>query len=523
MSHQIPALIQSLQNPILFAHKVEYFKLIETHISWVLLTGRYAYKIKKPVNLGFLDFSSLDKRWHFCHEELRLNGRLAKDIYLDVVAITGTKETPEINGSGVAIEYAVKMRQFDPAKTFDQLLKNNQLTRQYIRQTAKIISAFHGNIDKAADDTEFGRAASVMLPVQENFKQILQLNSIEKPDVLDYLLDWTEQQQCALQPVFNQRKRDGFIRLCHGDLHLANIALIDQQIVPFDGIEFNPSLYWIDVISDIAFLVMDLQHKQRPDLAFQFVNDYLQQTGDYGGLKLLPFYLHYRAMVRAKVSAITATQKPDSKEGRLALADYHGYLKLAFQYTQSTSPFMIIMQGVSGSGKSWLSEQIIEYFPAIRIRSDIERKRLYSSSTEQKNDVDINNGLYSRQTSLQTYQRLQQLATEIINAGYSVIVDATFLQRQMRQQFFQLAEQLVIPFRIVHTHTDKQTLLNRVKNRAGQEGNVSDADQQVLQQQLSNSEALTRDELDYTIEIETTGEADLSPLWKKLKSLPDSP
>jgi len=226
--------------------------------------------------------------------------------------------------------------------------------------------------------------------------------------------------------------------------------------------------------------------------------------------------LHYRAMVRAKVSAITASQKSDSKEGQLALADYHGYLKLAVQYTQSATPFMIIMHGVSGSGKSWLSEQMIEHFPAIRIRSDIERKRLYSSSSEQKSDVDR---MYSRQASLLTYERLQQLATEIINSGYSVIVDATFLQQQMRQQFFQLAEQSAIPFRIVHTFSDQHTLLNRVKNRAGQEDNVSDADQQVLQQQLSNSKALTRDELDYTIEIDTTGAADLSPLWKKLKSL----
>lgn len=509
MSKKIPVLIQSLQNPTLFAHKVEYFKIIETHISWVLLTGGYAYKIKKSVNLGFLDFSSLDKRLHFCHEELRLNGRFAKDIYLDVVAITGTAEIPVINGSGAAIEYAVKMRQFDSAKTFDQLLINNQLTRQHIKQTAKTISAFHSTIEKLADNTKFGGDDTVMLPVLENFKQIQQLNVIETADALLYLLDWVEQQHNALRPILNQRKRNGFVRLCHGDLHLANITLIDEQIVPFDGIEFNPSLYWIDVISDIAFLVMDLQHKQRSDLAFQFLNEYLQQTGDYGGLKLLAFYLQYRAMVRAKVSAITTSQKPESIEGQLAIADYHGYLKLAFQYTQPATAFMIIMHGVSGSGKSWLSEQIIDNFPAIRIRSDIERKRC----------VDTNEGLYSRQTSLLTYQRLQQLATEIINAGYSVIVDATFLQQQMRQQFFQLAEQLAIPFRIVHTFSDQYTLQSRINSRAGQKDNVSDADQQVLQQQLSNSEALTSDELDYTIEIDTTEAADLSPLWKKLNSL----
>jgi aminoglycoside phosphotransferase family enzyme len=319
-------LIQSLQNPALYPHKVEYFKVIETHISWVLLTGYYAYKIKKPFNLGFLDFSSLEKRRHYCQEELRLNSRLAPDIYLDIVTISGTEKQPKLGASGTVIEYAVKMRQFEEDKTFDLLLAQNQLTHNHVKQTAKIIAAFHSGIESTVADTDFGSSDTIMQFVRENFIQILQLDGIEKPDSLNQLASWSEQQHTALLPFFKQRKQAGFIRECHGDLHLGNIALIAGQVVPFDGIEFNPYLYWIDVISEIAFLVMDLQDKQRHDLGFQFLNEYLQYNGDYDGLKLLRFYLVYRAMVRAKVNAIRASQSTSDIEHEQIIVHYSSYL-----------------------------------------------------------------------------------------------------------------------------------------------------------------------------------------------------
>ncbi len=511
-------LIQSLQNPALFPHKVDSFQLIETHISWVLLTGRYAYKIKKPLNLGFLDFSSLEKRRHFCHEELRLNSRLAPDIYLDVVAISGTEDQPTLDGSSAAIEYAVKMSQFDPDKTFDHLLAQHHLTTEQIKQTASIIAAFHGNIDRAASDTEFGSITKVMQPVLENFRQIQQLDGIEKPNSLKQLEAWSEQQHTMLVPVFKQRKQSGFIRECHGDCHLGNIALINGEVVLFDGIEFNPSLYWIDVISEIAFLVMDLQEKQRPDLAFQFLNTYLQNSGDYAGLKLLRFYLVYRAMVRAKVNAIRASQSTSAEEHQQAITDYQDYLNLASGYTQTTKPMLIIMHGVSGSGKSWLSEQVIDHCQVIRLRSDVERKRLHNLSAHQNSASGLNSGLYNQTISDKTYQQLLQLAIEIINAGYSVIVDATFLQQQHRKLFSQQAEKLQIPFLIVHTHTDKQVLYKRIKARAIQQDNVSEANQAVLDNQLYNLQPLTNEELKCSIQIDTDQTVQLSKLWKLLDS-----
>ncbi len=506
-------LIKSLQNPAIYPHSVDYFRLIETHISWVLLTGKFAYKIKKPLNLGFLDFSSLAKRHHYCLEELRLNSRLAADIYLEVVAITGTKQQPSLIGKGVAFEYALKMRQFEADKTFDQLLIRHQISDVLIRQTAKIIAAFHDSIAKATSHSGFGDPSAIMQSVQENFSQILQLKGCDQSGALKQLSIWSKQQYCALQDLFMQRQQTGFVRECHGDLHLGNIALINSQVVPFDGIEFNPFLYWIDVISDIAFLMMDLQGKQRNDLAFQFLNEYLQYTGDYHGLTLLRFYLVYRAMVRAKVCVIRASQCASAAEQQLSSASYHSYLQLATRYSQTQKPWLMIMHGVSGSGKSGLSEKIISRYQVIRIRSDIERKRMHKLAPQQQSHSAIDCDLYSPANSNMTYQRLLQLASEILNAGYNVIVDATFLQQQQRELFFHLAIQIKIPFLIVSTKASRQSLLQRILKRVERQDNISEADQSVLDSQFRKLQPLNDEELKYCFTVDTDKSNDLLTLW----------
>jgi predicted kinase len=261
---------------------------------------------------------------------------------------------------------------------------------------------------------------------------------------------------------------------------------------------------------------MDLQGKQRHDLAFQFLNDYLQHSGDYAGLKLLRFYLFNRAMVRAKFNAIRASQSTSTEDHQQAIVHYHGYLQLANSYTQTFTPLMLIMHGVSGSGKSWLSEQIINRYQAIRIRSDVERKRLHNLSPQPKSPSGIASNLYSQTSSDMTYQHLLKLAIEIINAGYPVIVDATFLQQQQRKQFFHQAEQLQVPFLIVNTQADKHTLVQRIKDRVRQRDNVSEADLMVLENQLQNLQALSDKELKYTVTVNTDDNSHLYKLWKFL-------
>ena len=306
-------LIQALQNPALYNHPVSHFQVIETHISWVLLTGDYAYKIKKPIDLGFLDFSSLEKRHHYCLQELALNRRLAPQIYLDVIAIGGKPESPVL-GAEPIIEYAVKMRQFSQSSRLDNVLASHTLKPEHIDQLADNIAAFHEQIEIAGKDSDYGNPASVLKPIEENFQQIFaRLSDDDDIRQLDALKDWSLTQYAQLLPHIKQRKVDGFVRNCHGDLHLANIALIDEKIVIFDCIEFNESLRWIDVISEVAFTTMDLIDRGHTNYAARLLDRYLQRSGDYAGLMLFQFYQVYRAVVRAKVAIIRANQPMLSK------------------------------------------------------------------------------------------------------------------------------------------------------------------------------------------------------------------
>ena len=495
-------MLTALQNPAIFDHPVIEFKVLETHISWILLTGDYAYKIKKPVDLGFLDFSSLEKRHHYCLEELRLNSRLAPEIYLEVVYITGTKQAPAINKNGPIIDYAVKMRQFPQENLFINLLNDGKLTAGHIDQLATVIANFHGSIPTASKSKSFGMPEAVLEPVTENFLQIRQQTGTTFKHKLEELQNWSIQEHRRRYAVFDRRKREGFIRECHGDLHLGNIVVYKDKITPFDGIEFNENLYWIDVISELAFLVMDLDDHQRPDLAFRALNAYLQQTGDYPGLKVLRYYLVYRAMVRAKVNSIRLQQHTDQKPSTNQ-NEFLNYLQLAKNYTHHTTPRLIICYGVSGSGKTTVSQLLLEAIRGIRIRSDVERKRLHGLKPEQRSTSTFKCGLYTAHASQQTYQRLQELALLIIDAGFTTIVDATFLKHEQRNSFQSLARQSGIPFLIIHCTADNDILRQRIVRREKLGRDASEAGLKVLEHQLQNQEPLVQEELQYSMTIDT--------------------
>jgi len=356
----------------------EYF---ETHISWVLLTGKFVYKIKKPVNFGFLDFSTLEKRRVCCEQELRLNRRLAPRIYLDLVSISGSYQL--MPASGEALEYAVKMLQFPQSAQMDHMLEAGKLTIGHMDAIARMVAEFHQAVAVANESMDHGSKTAVINPVIENFIQIEQHSDIAAyKDVLSKLKKWSDNEFSRLETVFTQRKRDGFIRECHGDMHLRNLVwLEDAGPVAFDCIEFNPALRWIDVISEVAFLVMDLQDRHQSQLANRFLNSYLEVTGDYAGLTPMPFYLCYRAMVRAKVDILRLEQKNVSQQERAGIiAEFESYLELASGYTRQSSPKLILMRGVSASGKSTVSSALVDTLGAIRIRSDVERKRMFDAA-----------------------------------------------------------------------------------------------------------------------------------------------
>ncbi len=520
-----PALITALLDPAAYDHPCRDIQLIETHISWLLLTGDYAYKIKKPVDFGFLDFSTLALRKYFCTEEIRLNARLAPQIYLRVVRISASITQPRINGDGPALEYAVKMRQFDNSGLFDRLVSGGQLSPQIISDTAGTLAHFHEKIAVAGPDSPFGEPGAVHQPVCENFEQLerhaasfLAIN--EHHDTFQHIRRWSEQAFTALEPILARRKTDGFIRECHGDLHLGNIALIDGRVTPFDGIEFNPDLRWIDIMSEIAFLLMDLQDHQRADLAHRLLNAWLEISGDYSGLTVLRYYQCYRAMVRAKVAALRGNQTTSEN----TQSDLSNYIQLADEYTRPTRPALLITHGLSGSGKSWLTQALLETTGMIRLRSDVERKRLAGLAPLAHSDSAPGAELYTAEFTQRTFTRLADLTRRVLRAGYVVVVDATFIKRSERKRFRQLAHSLAIPFRIIHCETDIEILRQRIGTRQTEGQDASEAGLSVLELQLKNQEPLDKNELGEAFIVNTKDSVDLSPIehWLKNPNSPDA-
>ena len=508
-------LVLALLQPAVYEHPVDKLQLIETHISWVILTGDYAYKIKKPVDFGFLDFSTLDQRKHFCEEELRLNQRLAANIYLDVVVITGSIEHPKINGVGDVIEYAVRMRQFPQSAQMDRMLARGELAGVHMDAMARIVAEFHGQIPVADSTVPYGAPQQVYQTLLNTIITLRQhLTEHNSAQLVDDLERWCQRSFEQLQDVLAARKAEGYVRECHGDMHLRNLAWVDDKPLAFDCIEFNPELMWNDVISEIAFLIMDLDDRGQAALAARFLNGYLERSGDYGGLRVLRFYLVYRALVRAMVDAIRLGQQGITASERVEVEqEAHAYLLLAQGYTQGRRPCLILTRGISGTGKTTLSQPLLERLGAIRIRSDVERKRMHGLRAEQQGTADYAQGIYSAESTQLTYARLAELATGILQAAYSVIVDATFAQAEQRAMFYALAQKLGVVCVVLEFTASAATLRKRIEAR---KGDASDADLDILQQQLSHWQPLATAEESFSIHINTERDLDLDGLLDEI-------
>jgi len=522
ISNQKPALIVAMMNPALYDHPVDRLELIETHISWVILTGPYAYKIKKPVNLGFLDFSTLEKRRFYCDEEVRLNRRLAEHIYLGVVSIIGPATQPELGSHGQdgVIEYAVKMVQFPQQAQLDRLLAAGKLRRLQLDSIAAMVADFHHHIEVADQTVVYGLPGQVYQPMAENFVQIREQYPAQHGEqvclsLLDKLEQWSRIHFITLRPLLEERKEDGYIRECHGDLHLRNLAWVDAAPLAFDCIEFNPDLRWIDVISEVAFMVMDLQAREQPGFSQRFLNSYLEYTGDYAGCRVLAFYMVYRAMVRAKVNAIRSCQA-----GIEAAAKEHAeqallqYLQLAQSCTETVEPQLIITYGMSATGKTTVTQGLLEMLAAIRIRSDVERKRLFGLAAEQPAHAAAGEGIYTTAASQRTYRKLVELAGYVLDAGYTVIIDATCQKYEQRELFRQLASMKRVPYIILEFSASAETLRERIVSR---EKGASDADLAVLEGQIAHWQPLRDEERDHALTIDTEALPSLQSLAGKIR------
>ena len=456
-------------------------ELIETHISWVLLAGDNAYKIKKPVRLPFVDYATLQARRHFCEEELRLNRRLAPSLYLGVTRITGTHRAPALDGPGPALEYAVHMRRFAPGALFGEQLAAGTLASGDVDRLAIMLADFHAC---PASPEPVNGFASIE---RRRFAALAALEgarSVASQAEQAHLQTWLEAQAAALAPLWRIRQHDGHVRECHGDLHLDNVVSLDGAVAAFDGIEFDPALRWIDVLDDIAFPVMDFSARGRRDFALRLLNQWLDRSGDHAGLPALRFSVVYRALVRAQVEHL---------RGAGHEADARRYLETALGWTQPGQPRLFITHGLPGSGKTFESQRVLEREGAIRLRPDVERKRLFGLGMLEDSRA-AGHDLYQPEATARTYAQLFATAREALRAAYPVILDAAFLHRAERLQALALARELGVPFSIVDCKAPPHVLQERLLAR---QGDASEADIAVLDHLRIDAEPLTGEELGF--------------------------
>ncbi len=494
-------MIAALLDPAAYDHPVERVDCLETHISWILLTGTLAYKIKKPVNLGFVDFSTPERRRWFCQEELRLNRRLAPDLYLGLSPIHGPPERAAFHGSGPTLELAVRMRQFPQSALLGAVLDHQGLSEAQLERLADDLAAFHAAAAVAGPEDAYGAPELVKAPAVANLEVLGACGLVPEPDVAA-LRHWTEDQFEQLRPSFVKRRSLGRIRECHGDLHLGNMLLEGERLRVFDCLEFSPELRWIDVISDLAFLAMDLEHRQQPDLGAVLLNRWLGRCGDYAGLLTWRWYRVYRSLVRAKVCALRLGQQSLDAGASAALRrDLERYLHGASCATTSPTPALVITHGVSGSGKSHRARQLCRRQGWIQLRSDVERKRLFGT-WGQGLAPQLQGDPYRPEVSTMLYeQHLPQQAERILTAGLSVVVDATFLHRDQRRRMEALARKRSVPFLILACVSSQEQARRRLVERQIDGDDPSDADGAVLEAQLRAVEPLEGHERDRCLEV----------------------
>jgi aminoglycoside phosphotransferase family enzyme/predicted kinase len=473
-------------------------ELVQTHISWVLLTERLAFKLKKPVRLPFLDFSTPALRQHFCEEELRLNRRMAPQLYLALLPVRGSAQAPRLGGAGEPIDHLVCMRRFPADALLGERVRSGRVLPQHIDRLGLAVAKLHAAAPRLPAQAAFGTPARVLGPVLQVLRQLP-----------------------ALRPLWRTRRAGGFVRECHGDLHLGNAVVIGEEVTPFDCIEFDPAMRWIDVMNDLAFATMDLKAHGRADLAHRLLDSYLEASGDHAGVRVLHWYELYRALVRALVQRLSPGA---GQHARAAKAP--DYLACALDLVREPAapgPRLLITHGLSGSGKSHIAGRLLERAGAVRLRSDVERKRLFGLGPLQRSaggPVDI----YTPQATRQTFERLLQGARQGLLAGWPVIVDAAFLRHAERAAFQALAAELGVPYTVLHCRADPALLRRRVARRLAEGGDPSEADLPVLERQLGYQEPLDAQELRHTVEVDTDGVVDLDGLCDRwLAPRPPSP
>lgn len=450
-------------------------RVIETHLSWVLLGRDQAWKLKKPLHLPFVDYGSLEARWHCCEEELRLNRRFADGLYLGLTRIGGTPEAPcllDERDPTPAIEIAVHMRRFPAGALFGERLRDGRLAPADVDALAGWLVAVHREAPRAPPGSPHGSAAG-------RRRAVLGALAAAAPwleaGLQDCLRAWIEAECASLEPLWTARQAGGSVRECHGDLHLDNLLWLDGRVQAFDALEFDPALRWIDVIDDLAFPVMDLHAQGQPALAFRLLAGWFDQGEGHDGLPALRLAVLYRALVRAMAHGL----RGDTPGARRCIAT-------AEAWRRPPPPRLAITHGLPGSGKTRASQRWLEAHGAIRLRSDVERKRLHGlGMLEDSRRAGLD--LYGPETTRRTYRHLFERADQALRAGYPVVLDAAFLRREERGYARALATAHGCAFTILDCRAPRAELERRLRARRD---DASEADTGVLARLADAAEPL---------------------------------
>ncbi len=505
----LPAELQDLLTPAAYPHPVAAVQVVETPISWVLLTGPRAYKIKRPVRLEYVDQRSQRRRAELCEEELRLNRRFAPALYLGISTIARVRGRLVVDGAGEVVEHAVCMRQFDRSQELDRLLASGSVAPAELADFGRRLAATHATLARTVPSEQWGTPARVRTLVLTNLEQCLHAAHTRgtAPAIEALRLPLTAALDAAAA-VIGQRRAAGMVRECHGDLHARNIVREEGRLLAFDCVEFEPEFRWIDVADDVAFLVADLEVLGARLHAWSFLQGYLGASGDFHACRVLRLYQAHRALVRAKVAALSAADQAGAAAAQQRA--HAAYLGHATAVLGPRRPGIVLMSGLSGSGKTWLAERLAPALGAVHLRSDVERKRRAGLAPQVISRSGIARGLYSAAATAQLYRHLLDCSGDVVAGGRSVIVDATFLRPEERAPWRELAEAAGLPLRVIHCQAPPAVLTQRIESRRAAATDASEADLEVLQWQRQRSAPFAPEESVSLIEADTA-RADVVP------------
>ena len=477
-------LVQALKEPDFYDPPVEHIDFIQTHISSVFLTGERAYKLKKPVNFGFLDFSTVELRERYCRAEVELNRRLAPEVYLGVEPIIRRADRLCIGGEGEVVDWLVVMQQLDGDLLGGAVLERGQLTERHIDQLVELLVPFYRNARTGEGIDRWGTLEVVKYNTDENFAQTREyMGKLITRQRFEHIRDWTDSFYERHADLFERRIAEGRIRESHGDLHLDNIFFEDPPTI-FDCIEFNERFRCGDVAVDLAFLAMDLDFRGRPDLANRLIKGYVEASGDRGLLELLDFYKCYRAYVRGKISCFTASDPAlESALRRQWRNQARHYFGLAYRYAGGEErPSLIVLYGLMGSGKTNIARYLRETFGWHLLSTDAVRKQLVGIGEDTRVYVPYNEGLYSPEMNRRTYEEVCRRAENLLQAGFPVAVDGAFKRRVERQPVIELAQRAGARLLFLETtcapEEQQRRLERRQEHDTRSDGRVEIMDQQ---------------------------------------------